>query len=526
MLGGSGFEVALGIGGLATAFRAVAGSGGPVVAMLAEYDALPGIGHGCGHNIIATAAAGAGIGVRAVIGDLAGHGAGDRHAGRGGLRRQGRDDPRRRVRGHRRGDHDASGHARRLRGAKALACAELRVEYPGREAHAAAQPERGINALEAMIIAYNAINSLRQHMRRTARVHGVITDGGEAPNIVPGHSAASFLVRAEDDEYLEELKVRVAACFEAGATATGATLELRWNENQYAAMNTNMAIAEAHRRNLAAVGRECQRRRESAAARQHRHGQRQQDRARHPSDDRHRADGGQRTLARVRRYAASESGDRAVIDGAKALAMTAIDILTDADLRAAHARRIRAVAQRAERRVSALDDVYGDDELAALYDLVYADYDDDLPMYEQFARRGEIAVAGARCRQRTRRAAPRASRTSTSSRSTRRRPCSRGCERALDGETVPRVRCVEADMRTSTWRAFDLIYCAAGHVRASPDQPRISSRRCAAWRRTSRTGRRLRREDCVTGVGRLGRGCRSRCACAWTRTDPRDRRDA
>src|SRR5438552_3184922 len=82
---------------------------------------------------------------------------------------------------------------------------------------ATAEPENGINALEAMIIAYNSINSLRQHMRRSARVHGVITDGGAAPNIVPGHSAASFLVRAEDDEYLEELKTRVVACFEAGA---------------------------------------------------------------------------------------------------------------------------------------------------------------------------------------------------------------------------------------------------------------------------------------------------------------------
>jgi metal-dependent amidase/aminoacylase/carboxypeptidase family protein len=217
--------------------------------------------------------------------------------------------------------------------AKALACAEVTVEYTGREAHAAAQPERGINALEALIIAFNSVNAMRQHIRRTARVHGIITDGGQAPNIVPGHAAASFLVRAEDDAYLEELKQRVAACFEAGATATGATLALRWNPNQYAAMRTNSVLAEAHRRNLAVIGRVV------------------------PQDDRPRPLGST-DMGNVSKvvpgihpsiaiappdvnghspefaaFAASEAGDRAVLDGARALAMTAIDILTDADLR-------------------------------------------------------------------------------------------------------------------------------------------------------------------------------------------------
>ena len=197
-------------------------------------------------------------------------------------------------------------------------------------AHAAAQPERGINALEAMIIAFNAINSLRQHMRTTARVHGIITDGGEAPNIVPGHAAASFLVRAEDDAYLEDLKRRVTSCFEAGATATGARLELRWNVNQYSAMNTNAVIARAHRKNLAAVGRDV--------------------------PDTEMPQGmGSTDMGNVSQIipaihpliaiappevnshspkfaviAASDSGKRAVLDGAKALAMTAIYILADA----------------------------------------------------------------------------------------------------------------------------------------------------------------------------------------------------
>jgi amidohydrolase len=325
-------DVTPGIAGLPTAFRADAGGGAPVVAIIAEYDALPGIGHGCGHNIIATTAVGAGVGVRAVIDDLAGSvavigtPAEEVYGGKVAMIREG---------AFERIDAAIMTHpgTRDSVMAKALACAELRVEYHGREAHAAAQPERGINALEAMIIAFNAINSLRQHIRRTARVHGVITDGGQAPNIVPGHSAASFLVRAEDDEYLEEMKLKVAACFEAGATATGATLALHWNPNQYAAMNTNVPIAEAHRRNLAALGRSV------------------------PEDDRPRPLGStdmgnvskivpgiHPSIAiappdvnghspRFAEFAAAPSGQRAVIDGAKALAMTAIDILADGELR-------------------------------------------------------------------------------------------------------------------------------------------------------------------------------------------------
>ncbi len=329
-----GFDVTPGIAGLPTAFRAVAGSGHPAVAILAEYDALPGIGHGCGHNIIATAALGAGIGVRAVIDQLEGsvHVIGtpaeEVYGGKVAMIREGAFDGLDAAIMTHPGTQDTVI-------ARALACAELSVEYHGREAHAAAQPERGINALEAMIIAFNSINSMRQHIRGTARVHGVITDGGEAPNIVPGHSAASFLVRAEDDAYLEELKRRVIACFEAGATATGATLELRWNPNQYAAMNTNMAMASAHRKNLAAVGRTLP---ETETPRPM--GSTDMGNVSkvvpgiHPGIAIAPPDVNSHSPA-FAEYAASPSGDKAVIDGAKALAMTAIDILTDADLRAA-----------------------------------------------------------------------------------------------------------------------------------------------------------------------------------------------
>lgn len=328
------FDVTPGIADLPTAFRAVAGSGRPVVAILAEYDALPGIGHGCGHNIIATTAAGAGIGVRSVVDELAGSvqvigtPAEEVYGGKVAMIRAGAFEGL---------DAAIMTHpgTRDTVAAKALACAELRVTYIGREAHAAAQPERGINALEAMIIAFNAINSLRQHIRRTARVHGIITDGGQAPNIVPGRSAASFLVRAEDDAYLEELKQRVAACFEAGATATGSTLSLEWNINQYCAMNTNRAIASAHRLNLAALGRTVPEHESPPPL-----GSTDMGNVSrvvpgiHPSIAM-APEGVNGHSPEFAEHAASEAGQRAVIDGAKALAMTAIDILADGELRQA-----------------------------------------------------------------------------------------------------------------------------------------------------------------------------------------------
>jgi amidohydrolase len=331
-LRGHGFDATLGVGSLPTAFRAVAGANSPAVAILAEYDALPGIGHGCGHNIIATTAAGAGLGVASVLRDLpgtvqvVGTPAEEVYGGKAIMIREGAFEGIDAAIMTHPGTRDAVF-------VKALACSELTVEYHGREAHAAAQPERGVNALEALIIAYNAINSLRQHIRTTARIHGIITDGGKAPNIVPGHAAAGFLVRAEDDAYLADLKQLAARCFEAGATATGARLELRWNVNEYSAMNTNQAIARAHRANLARVGRDV-------------------------PDTQGPQGMGSTDMGNVSRimpaihpliaiappdvnshspefavYAASDSGKKAVIDGAKALAMTAIDILADAGLR-------------------------------------------------------------------------------------------------------------------------------------------------------------------------------------------------
>ena len=331
-LEGHGFRVVRGICDLPTAFRAERGEGSPRVALLAEYDALAGIGHGCGHNIIGTASVAAGIASSVAVEEtggtivVIGTPAEEVYGGKVLMARRGAFD-----------DLDAAmlchPGSRNAVYAHALACAELQVEYFGKEAHASSRPEAGVNALDALIFAFNGIAALRQHIRGSARIHGIITDGGQAPNVVPGHAAGGFLVRAADEEYLEELKVRVIACLEAGALATGARMEYRWGEAQYAAMRTNSPLAEAYRSNLTAVGREV-------------------------TDDESRRSMGSTDMGNVSallpaihptiaiaprevsahspefaRWAASEDGHRGLLDSAKALAMTAVDVLAVAELR-------------------------------------------------------------------------------------------------------------------------------------------------------------------------------------------------
>jgi amidohydrolase len=248
-----GFSLERGICEMPTAFRGSYGNGKPTMAILAEYDALPKLGHACGHNLIATSTVAAGVASRRAVDDLGGSvvvigtpgeeltGGKAIMAARGAFN-----------------DVDAvmivhpgGGNTVCM---NTLACQTLRIEFSGKAAHAAAEPERGINALEAMIQSYNAINSLRQHIKDKARIHGVITDGGEAANVVPAHSAASFIVRAEDDEYLDVLKERVIDCFTGAAIATGAELKYAWDEARYAAMNNNMTMARLFQANMQALG--------------------------------------------------------------------------------------------------------------------------------------------------------------------------------------------------------------------------------------------------------------------------------
>ncbi|MFC1903363.1 M20 family metallopeptidase [Chloroflexota bacterium] len=253
----NGFSVETGICRLPTAFRATYGKGEPVVAILAEYDALPGLGHACGHNLIATSAVGAGVAAKLAI---------DRFGGSVLVIGT----PGEEIKGGKiimadRRAFDGVDIAMMIHPGVAdsaityfLACQSLEVEFFGRPAHAAARPEEGINALEAMLQSFAAINSLRQHIKSTARIHGIITDGGEAPNVVPAHSAGTFIVRAEDDSYLDELKERVINCFSGAATATGARLEYKWQKVRYGPMRNNLTLARLFRRNMQSLGRRMQ----------------------------------------------------------------------------------------------------------------------------------------------------------------------------------------------------------------------------------------------------------------------------
>jgi amidohydrolase len=249
----NGFKVESGICELPTAFRGSYGKGSPIIAFLAEYDALPKIGHACGHNLIAAASVAAGVACRQAVDRLGGSimvfgtPAEELHGGKAMMAERGAFT-----------DVDAAmlvhpgGGGNRV-AMSTLACATLEVEFFGRAAHAAERPEEGINALEAMILSFNAINSLRPHIGAGALVNGIITDGGEAANIIPAHTAATFIVRAASDSALEELQPKVISCFTGAAAATGAKLEYRWGES-YAAMVSNMTLARLFKENLQSLG--------------------------------------------------------------------------------------------------------------------------------------------------------------------------------------------------------------------------------------------------------------------------------
>jgi amidohydrolase len=253
-LGQNGFEIEKGFCNLETAFRAGYGKGRPVIAFLAEYDALPDLGHGCGHNIIAVSSVGAAVGAK-IAADawggrvlVIGTPAEELYGGKVTMAQKGAFADLDAAMMVHPGSHDSAF-------TEALACQGLSVEFFGKSSHAAGRPEYGINALEAMIQSFNSINSLRQHIKARARIHGIITDGGQAANVVPAHSAGSFLVRAADEVYLDELKQKVLNCFRGAALATGARLEYRWDELCYAPMFNNLTMGELFVRNMRRLGR-------------------------------------------------------------------------------------------------------------------------------------------------------------------------------------------------------------------------------------------------------------------------------
>jgi len=320
--------------GLETAYVTEFGNArGPTIAILSEYDALPGIGHACGHNIIATSGLGAALALAKLGSKLPGR---VRYLGTPAEERFGGKEI---MAQH--GAFDRSDAAMMMHPANldivtmpCIAISEVEATYHGRAAHASAMPYRGLNALDAVVTAYQSIAQLRQHIRQTERIHGIITDGGMAANIVPELAGCRFYVRAADAHDLKALKARVQACFEAAALATGTRLELVWGKTDYLDLKTNWPMAGAFEKAGEALGREF-----------------------FPLKDLQPGFAGSTDMGNVShrvpsihpmfavapsdviihnpeftRWAASDRGDKAVLDGAKAMALTALELMSDAAL--------------------------------------------------------------------------------------------------------------------------------------------------------------------------------------------------
>jgi amidohydrolase len=333
-LADAGFLVEPGVSDLPTAFRARAGSGPLRIAICAEYDCLPGIGHACGHNMIAAMAVGAAVGLAEVADDVGiqvtvlGTPA---EEGGGG-----------KILMLERGAFEGVHAAMMVHPApfdivepSIIPAAQFKVRYTGKEAHASAFPELGINAADALVVAQTAIGLLRQQMGVHERVHGIVTRGGDAPNVIPAHTEAQYMVRALQLTELPKLRERVMRCFEAGATATGASMEVEEMHKPYAEMHHDTEMAAIYKRNAEAVGRNF--------------GD-LGDLGRRPSAS---TDMGNVSLVipsihpfigidslpavnhqpEFAAHCVTEVADRAIIDGATAMAWTAIDIAADQTLR-------------------------------------------------------------------------------------------------------------------------------------------------------------------------------------------------
>lgn len=329
----AGFDVVFGVGGIATAFEARIGSGDPQIGICCEYDALPDVGHACGHNVIAAAGVGAGVALSEIADDLGitvrvlGTPA---EEGGGG-----------KILMLEAGAFDGLGAAMMVHPAPSelvqmpvRAVSHLIVRYHGKEAHASGFPELGINAADALTIAQVAVGLLRQHAKRDDQVHGIVTNGGAAPNIIPGLAEAAYYVRSRSLEGLKDWEPRVRACFEAGALATGTTVELLEGAPTYSEFRTDVAIAERYRLNALALGRSFAPSLEDALVAS-------TDMANvslalpaiHPTLD-IGATGAVNHQPEFAAFCATPTADKALLDGAKAMAWTVIDLATDAAERA------------------------------------------------------------------------------------------------------------------------------------------------------------------------------------------------
>jgi amidohydrolase len=255
-----GFGVERGVADLPTAFAARAGDGPEShVGYLSEYDALPGVGHGCGHNLIAIAGIGAAVGLSEVSSkangrvSVFGTPAEEAIGGKIFMAQAGVFDGLDAAMGAHPGTIEA--YCPTVEGSgMALACREVRIGFRGQAAHAAADPFNGINALNALIEVFNGINALRQHVKLDARIHGIITDGGFAANVVPDYAAGSFMIRAATLAYMDELVDKVRAIADGAALITGARLELEFLSPANADMVINYTLARVIGKYSEAVG--------------------------------------------------------------------------------------------------------------------------------------------------------------------------------------------------------------------------------------------------------------------------------
>ncbi len=240
--------------GVDTAFAARAGTSGPTIAVLLEYDALPGIGHACGHNIIASAGLGAGLAAASLAREAGGQvvvlGTPAEEGGGG------------KILMAREGAFDGIDAAMMVHPAgddltrmQVIAVQELVATYTGEAAHAAAFPHKGRNALDAAVLGYLNVAALRQHILPDERIHGVFLEAGEKPNIVPARAVTEWMVRSTSITSLAPLKERVLACLEAGAAAAGCEVDVAWKPVVYADMLDNQAMVSLYAANAAALGR-------------------------------------------------------------------------------------------------------------------------------------------------------------------------------------------------------------------------------------------------------------------------------
>jgi amidohydrolase len=253
-LGENGFTVEYPAYGLETAFAARVGSSGPEVVICCELDALPEVGHACGHNIIATAAAGAGVALAPLADELGvrvtvlGTPAEEMYGGKIDLINAGAfSNAAAAIMVHPSNDDVVDKNF--------LAVSHIDVEFHGKASHAAFKPQVGVNALDAAVQAYVNISTLRQALYATDKVHGVITYGGGAPNVIPEFTSMSWYVRALTQERLDELFAKVVACFEAAATATGCSFEVKERGHPYTDIRPNPLMADLYAINSESLGR-------------------------------------------------------------------------------------------------------------------------------------------------------------------------------------------------------------------------------------------------------------------------------